>query len=256
MAKKIWPTARVVRQKQIGFQSSCGLTILEIAREETVAVSITRESDDGYHRYGNDWWSQAACPTSFKYLAIDALYPDPYFDGHGHPDPGRAVDLVDYMQTTYKRVFGQPFRSILELGSGGGEITRVFAERGFDFLAVEGTAAGVRRLQEIGIPSDRIQQHNLKFMPGLQRTFDIVMCTEVAEHIEPFFASKVVENCIAHADAVWFSAADRNRRAHYHHINEQPIEVWDNLFAHMGCNRFVELDGRYGRASRLYLRSK
>ena len=78
------------------------------------------------------------------------------------------------------------------------------------------------------------------------------MCTEVAEHIEPFFASKIVENCILHSEVVWFSAADRNRRAHYHHSNEQEIEVWDNLFAHMGFPFYVPLNGMYDRASRLY----
>ena len=87
----------------------------------------------------------------------------------------------------------------------------------------------------------------------LPRKFDIVMCTEVAEHIEPWFASKVVENCIVHADVVWFSAAKGNAQPHYHHINEVPIEAWDNIFAHFGHQYLIELDGLAGRADRIYL---
>lgn len=258
--RRAWRSARrpwepkVRRHREIAQTTRGGLRVVEIAREETLRVDIDDKRDTGYHRFGNAWWLRPGCPHSFKYLDIDTMYPDAYFDGHGHPEDHAAQDLVDYMQSVFRALFGRELRSLLELGSGGGEITKVLADRHLDFLTVEGTEAGVRRLYEIDIPDERISQHNLKFMPPLGRTFDMVMCTEVAEHIEPFFASKVVENCIRHGDAVWFSAADRNRAAHYHHINELPIEAWDNLFAHMGFPQFVELDGRHGRASRVYLR--
>jgi 2-polyprenyl-3-methyl-5-hydroxy-6-metoxy-1,4-benzoquinol methylase len=252
-ARRRWGP-QVGRHRQISQTLRGDLHVIEIAREETLTVHIDGKRDTGYHRFGNDWWLQPRCPHSFKYLSIDTMYPDAYFDGHGHPEVATAQDLVDYMQGVFSALFGRDLHSILELGSGGGEITKVFSDRNLDFVTVEGTAAGVRRLHEIGIAAERILQHNLKFMPALKRKFDLVMCTEVAEHIEPFFASKVVENCIRHGDAVWFSAADRNRAAHYHHIAELPMAAWDNLFAHMGFAHFVELDGRHERASRIYLR--
>jgi len=258
--RRAWRSAKrrlgpkVGRHRLVKETTRGGLRVVEIASEETLALQIDDKSDSGYHRFGNDWWLQPRCPQSFKYLNIDTMYPDAYFDGHGHPADQAALDLVHYMQSVYRTLFNRDLRSVLELGSGGGEITKVLSDRNLDFITVEGTDAGVRRLHEIGIAPERILQHNLKFMPALDRTFDLVMCTEVAEHIEPFFASKVVENCIRHGDAVWFSAADRNRAAHYHHINELPIAAWDNLFAHMGFPCFVELDGRHGRASRVYLR--
>ena len=253
-AKRRW-APRVGRHRQIAQTVRGGLRVIEIARQASLRVDVDERRDTGYHRFGNDWWLQPRCPHSFKYLDIDTMYPDAYFDGHGHPEDRAAQDLVDYMQTVFRALFARELASILELGSGGGEITKTLSDRDLDFLTVEGTEAGVRRLYEIGIPDERIRQYNLKFMPALERSFDLVMCTEVAEHIEPFFASKLVENCIRHGDAVWFSAADRNRAAHYHHINELPIEAWDNLFAHMGFSQFVELDGRHGRASRVYLRN-
>lgn len=218
-------------------------------------VSISKTSDDGYHRYGNDWWMQPGTPGALQYLALDPLYPTDYFIGHGHPERAGAESLVCYMIETHAALFGRPLESVLELGTGGGEITAELDRRGLDYLAVEGTAAGVARLKAIGIPDARVLHANLKFLPDIGRRFDLAMCTEVAEHIEPFFASQLVLACTAHSAAVWFSAADRNRRAHYHHINEQDISAWDNLFAHMGFGRRVELDGRHGRASRLYLKA-
>ena len=229
------------------------LELIEIAAETTVDL-YAQGPAGGYHPFGNAWWTDDRCPVAFQYLSIDSLYPAQYFGAAtGHPNPEQADALYAYMQRVYRSVMGSDFFSVLELGTGGGEITQAFHRAGRDYLAVEGTTAGVTKLLEDGIAPDRIRQYNLKFMPALDRRFDLVMCTEIAEHIEPFFASKVVENCIRHADAVWFSSADRNRPAHFHHINEQPIEVWDNLFAHMGFPFFVQLNGTAERASRLYL---
>lgn len=239
-------------QTEIRFSDS-DIRLIELAKEENCNIY----KDDpklGYHDYGNDWWSNSNCPYSYKYLSIDSLYPEQYFgNGVGHPNDKMAADLYRYMQDTYASLFGRNFYSILELGTGGGEITRQLAANNLDYIAVEGTEAGVRKLLANGIDEARIVKSNLKFLPPVGRMFDIAMCTEVAEHIEPFFASKVVENCIRHAEVVWFSAADRNRPAHYHHINEIHIEAWDNLFAHMGHNYLVPLNHLHERASRIYL---
>lgn len=233
--------------------SENGMNLIELAREESFSV-WAEGRDEGYHDYGNQWWSNLNCPFSFKYLAVDPLYSSKYFTvATGHPDPTVGSELYEYMQRVYFGVFGRQFASVLELGTGAGEITRHFDAAGLDYLAVEGTLAGVQTLKQNGIDSNRILHANLKFMPYLNRTFDVVMCTEVAEHIEPFFASKIVENCIRHAEIVWFSAADRKRRPHYHHVNEQDIEAWDNLFAHMGFPFYLPLNGLHQRASRLYL---
>ncbi len=237
---------------EIGFDDA-DFRVLELAREEQ--CEIYRDGGEkGYHSFGNSWWLNLDCPYAYKYLSVDSLYPEQYFGVNvGHPNDRMAADLYDYMQRMHAALFGREFYSVLELGTGGGEITRQFAAKGMDYTAVEGTEAGVRTLLANGIDDRRIVKCNLKFLPPLGRMYDIAMCTEVAEHIEPFFASKIVENCVRHAEVVWFSAADRNRPAHYHHINEIHIEAWDNLFAHMGHNFLVPLNGLHERSSRLYL---
>jgi beta-1,4-mannosyl-glycoprotein beta-1,4-N-acetylglucosaminyltransferase len=229
------------------------ITIVTLQREETIQVFDGK--DNGYHSYGTQWWTNPKCPHSFKYLNIDSMYPSVYFNDPsiGHP-PERVSDIIySYMQEMYQKIFGREFISILELGTGGGEITRQFHKHKLDYIAVEGTTAGCDRLVATGMMPERIIQTNLKLMTKLDRKFDISMCTEVAEHIEPWFASKVVTNCIEHSDVVWFSAAKGNHSAHYHHINEVPIEAWDNLFAYFGFNHYIALDGRYDRADRIYL---
>jgi len=231
------------------------------AAPESVVVSIRREqellpamTDKGWHPYGAGWWTNNSCPFRFKYFRLDGSYTPDYFDSDSHPSPRIAEDLYGYMQGTFSGLFGRRFGSILELGVGGGEITGVFRTHALDYHAVEGTSGGVSKLLGSGVPSSRVTQSDLRFLQPIGRRFDLVMCTEVAEHIEPWFASKVVQNCVDHADVVWFSAARPfGVYQHYHHINEVPIEAWDNLFALFGYNHYVALNGTSGRADRLYM---
>jgi hypothetical protein len=229
-----------------------GLGIRRI--EKSCMLNIWKDGEDfGYLNFGNDWWTDPKCPLSFKYFEIDPLYAESYYESPSHPNTAASRNLYGYMQECFTALFNREFQSVLELGTGGGEITREFARAGLDYMAVEGTSAGVGKLRSRGIPPERIVVQDLRRLPPLARRFDLVMCTEVVEHIEPFFASRIAETCIHHADVIWFSAADRNRKAHVHHANEQDIEAWDNLFAFLGYSASVKLDRRFGRADRIYL---
>lgn len=159
------------------------------------------------------------------------------------------------MQHVYHELTGKPFASVLELGTGGGFITQQFHINDLDFFAIEGSDEGIKKLHNIGIKKEMTKKADLRIMKPLKKSFDLVMCTEVIEHIEPFFASSIVELCTAHSNYIWFSCADRKRKPHWHHINEISIEAWDNLFAFYGFNSFVKLNGLHSRADRLYMRT-
>lgn len=229
--------------------------LVELEKEEKANIFTERGKDQGYHNYSNAWWYNLSCPHSYKYLEINSLYPKKYYisENTGHPDKQFAKELYDYMQLIYNNVFKRNFNSILELGTGAGEITYQFLEHKLDFTAVEGSDEGVEKLKKLGVETQQIIQSNLKKMQIIDRKFDMVMCTEVIEHIEPFFASKIVELCTYHSDVVWFSAANRIRLPHYHHCNEISIEAWDNIFAYFGYNLYVPLNKTAGRADRMYI---
>jgi hypothetical protein len=212
------------------------------------------DQDNGYHAFGTNWWTNPACPFAFQYLSLDDAYPAPYFEpNRGHPSDASADALLAYMQASYTNVQGKPFASVLELGTGAGEIAGAFQRAGLSQLAIEGTSAGFARLREKQIPCVKA---DLRTWEGVPNRFDLVMCTEVAEHLEPWFAAALVKLCVRHADAVWFSAAPGDAPPHYHHVNEVAIGAWDNLFAFLGMPHYVELDRRLSRADRLYLRNK
>lgn len=250
------PFPATIRHQLITKTEHNGLLLHEIAKLDKKTI-FHDSKDDGYNNFSSFWWSNPDCPYSYKYLHLDSLYPPFYFQpGGSHPTDQTSKELYDYMQQIFELVFGRRFNSILELGSGGGEITLQFKNHLLDFVSVEGTSAGVERLIGMGLDKQNLIQSDLRLFRGLSKKFDLVMCTEVAEHLEPTFSSKIVELCTSHADAVWFSAAEPSTACpHYHHPNEMYSQAWDNLFAFFGFNKFVELNNMHGRAKRLYLNS-
>ena len=121
--------------------------------------------------------------------------------------------------------------SVLDLGCGTGTWLRVLAAGGRRVVfGVEGEAY---RPHELEIDPDLVLTADLGQTIDLHRRFDLVVCLEVAEHIDAASADTVVANCVRHADLVLFSAALPGQQG-IHHVNEQPPEYWAERFARYG----------------------
>jgi hypothetical protein len=68
---------------------------------------------------------------------------------------------------------------------------------------------------------------------SLDRKFDLVICLEVAEHIAPASAHRLVQCLADHADLILFSAAIPHQGGS-HHVNEQFPDYWAGLFSPLG----------------------
>lgn len=63
--------------------------------------------------------------------------------------------------------------------------------------------------------------------------FDLCMCLEVAEHIEPEYADVLVENCCSMSDLILFTAAGPDQEG-TGHVNLQPKKYWISKFKQRG----------------------
>lgn len=63
--------------------------------------------------------------------------------------------------------------------------------------------------------------------------FDLAICLEVGEHLQPEFADQLVENVANSADVILWSAATPGQGGYMHH-NEQPKEYWLAKFFALG----------------------
>jgi SAM-dependent methyltransferase len=117
--------------------------------------------------------------------------------------------------------------SVLDLGCGIGVwMESALVKPGRAVLGVEFEEFAPH---ELAVDSKMIVNATLDQPIDLQRRFDLALCLEVAEHIEPEGAACVVSNCVRHSDVVLFSAAIPGQGG-LHHVNEQPPEYWQGLF--------------------------
>jgi SAM-dependent methyltransferase len=126
--------------------------------------------------------------------------------------------------------------SVVDIGCGRGAWLLAFEENGVrDVLGVDGPHIDpADLLVEVG----RFASFDLSRPFTLERTFDLALCLEVAEHLPPRAASPLVAELTRLAPVVVFSAAVPGQGG-VGHVNEQWPSYWRSLFE--DCN-FVRLD--------------
>jgi len=122
-------------------------------------------------------------------------------------------------------------RSILDVGCGHGSWLRVFEEFGVtDVLGADGPHVS---RDELEIAPHSYLAHDLGAPLSLGRNFDLVVCLEVAEHLDDVAGTQLVASLVAHSGAVLFSAAIP-RQGGAGHINERWQSHWARAFAAHG----------------------
>lgn len=120
-----------------------------------------------------------------------------------------------------------PAQSVVDIGCGDGTWLRVFRNAGInEVLGVDGEYVGDDFLQ---IPKQCFRAMDLKRPFSLERTFDLAISLEVAEHLPAECAASFVESLTRLAPVVMFSAAIPFQGGQ-HHINEQWPQRWADLF--------------------------
>jgi len=125
--------------------------------------------------------------------------------------------------------------SILDVGCGAGAWLSVHRQLGVQDVT--------------GIDGDYVDRSILLFDPtrfvpadiskrfDLGRSFDLVQCLEVGEHVQKASSDALVDNLVRHGKRVLFSAAVPGQGGE-NHINEQCYEFWRDLFARRGYHLF------------------
>lgn len=121
--------------------------------------------------------------------------------------------------------------SVVDFGCGIGVWLEAFARRGIaDYVGVDGDWLPRHALL---FPQDRFVAARLDRPLQLGRSFDLAVALEVAEHLPAQRAATFVENLVAHAPCVLFSAAIPHQGG-TDHVNEQWPDYWVTRFAAHG----------------------
>ena len=136
---------------------------------------------------------------------------------------------IDRMVAWWVGTFGRP-QSVLDFGAGDGWWCNSFNEMGCPST----TAIELDELARKYMPEKvSFIRHDLREPLDLGFQVDLVICLEVAEHIPPQYASRLVTTLCKHsANRVLFSSAPPGQSG-TGHINLQQPEYWRKMFAGM-----------------------
>ena len=149
---------------------------------------------------------------------------------------GLKEDSAASARETVPLVLGMvPARSVVDVGCGSGTWARAYADAGCSVLGIDGD---IVRPEQLLIPVESFQRANLAQPLRLDRTFDLVNCLEVAEHLDGSRADGFVADLARLGDAILFSAAVPGQGG-THHVNEQWASYWISRFQSQG---FTALD--------------
>lgn len=159
------------------------------------------------------------------------IYDDSFYEGGACQSTGRSADaIVALLNARWAP------RSVFDFGCGQGWLLGAFQKLGVEAMGCEGSAMGVKRC-----PKDTVVfQADLRQPLAINRTFELVICVEVAEHL-PARAEKTLVASIANAasNRVLFSASGPGQDGD-DHINLKPPEHWVALFRTHGFREDVD----------------
>jgi hypothetical protein len=192
-------------------------------------------TDNGYMDELN-WWDNPSNPQAFRIGKLSDDYPAVYFNnGHGL-DNNVIISYCNYVPEYFEKITKRKLVNIVEYGSAGAWFSNRFKQLGYEIQTLDGADDATSQVKR--------DFRKVAFKEPLSvKPYDIALCTEVAEHLEPPFAGILVHNLICESDVIWWSSAVRGRgRPHLHHPNEQPIQYWVNLFDFHGYGCYMLSD--------------
>lgn len=168
------------------------------------------------------------------------MKPTPYNEGFfdGLLDQGRASarEIAGWVCD-----LARP-ESVLDVGCAEGVWAAEFQSRGVPtVLGVDGDYVDRTRLL---IPQESFRPADLNASFQLDQRFDLVVCLEVAEHLDESSADRIVEGIASHTDAVLFSAAIPLQGG-TDHRNEQWPGYWTDRFAKFEFKAFDVVRPRF-----------
>jgi cyclopropane fatty-acyl-phospholipid synthase-like methyltransferase len=158
-----------------------------------------------------------------RFRPHDVIYSADYY-AHSYDSVGeqfpRTCEVI--AETVCRRLAPA---SVLDVGCGNGELLAAFQRRGVAVLGLEYSRAGLALAHGRGVPAQRFDLETDSLAPG-QGPFDVVVSTEVAEHLPESCADRYVATlCAATRRWVVLTAATPGQGG-TDHVNEQPREYW------------------------------
>lgn len=173
---------------------------------------------------GNNPLSRAVLSAKAKLettAAHDEIYDEAYFRRHLRNKIGGA-QIVSSLLARFD------IESVVDVGCGAGEIILEFGKVGVSTRGLEYSMAALAICLEQGL---EVHPFNLETDTAPDWKVDLVISTEVAEHLPASCADRYVDLMCGMASKVIVMTAATPGQGGTDHINEQPYSYWIEKFA-------------------------
>jgi len=121
--------------------------------------------------------------------------------------------------------------SVVDFGCGVGDWLAAFQRQGVEeVLGLDGDWVPLENLR---IARTSFLRADFRQISALPRQFDLALCLEVLEHLEPRYCDRVLDVLASTSELVCFSAAIPGQGGH-EHVNEQFQSYWVDAFRQRG----------------------
>jgi len=167
---------------------------------------------------------------------------DAYYFAHGCGRPyQRDNEWLAFFDSIADRIVSdiQP-RTVLDAGCAMGFLVEGLRTRGVDAYGLDVSEYAIEQVH----PSVRPYCWRGSVTEQLPQRYDLIVCIEVLEHLQPAEAEKAIANFCKHADDILISSTPFDYKEATH-FNVQPPEHWAELFARQGLFHDLDFDASF-----------
>lgn len=205
--------------------------VVKLYQDETVQVHLANQL---IQRWETSERFQAA-------RANGAVYDDYYFQYCcGQPYDRSPVWLRNFDLIGQHIVQTIAPRKALDAGCAIGLLVESLRARGVEAFGFDISQYAIDHVHESIKPYCRVAS----VLEPLTQKYDLVICIEVLQNLLPVEGERAIANLCQATNDILFSANPIDRRSPTH-VNVQPIEYWEQLFAAQGFERDREFDASF-----------
>jgi GT2 family glycosyltransferase len=134
--------------------------------------------------------------------------------------------------------------SVLDAGCAMGFLVETLRLRGIEAWGIDISEYAISNVHPDIQPYCKIGSVTEPPPDSFPQRYDLIVCIEILEHLEPRQAEQAVANLCQHAEDILFSSTPFDHRE-VSHINVQPPEYWAELFARHGFFRDLDFDASF-----------
>jgi len=193
----------------------------------------------------SNWWYNNTDPDSFKILQLDNIYEISYYSNHDRNLIQNEIkEVTKIIFNEVESYYNKNNIDTIEFGCGGGWFSKEILNYTINLTCVEGCKNGVDDFKK-NLDKDIIH-HDLRYPFIADKKYELAICMEIAEHLEPPFAGTLIYTLTQSSDLIYFTFCEP-RKKHIHHPNEQYLLYWENIFNFFNFRKWKQLNGNTHR---------